>query len=228
MARDVLALRAAGSRRRRLDGAGSAPQQAGFPHGLRQAAAVHLAPVARLSALRLAALTQSALFAAFTVFWTILAFRLAEPRFGYGAQVAGLFGLVGAVGILAAPLAGRFADRRGPSQAVILGVLVTLAAWLVFGFWTSLPGLVLGVVLLDFGMQTALVSNQHIVFALHPEARARLNTVLMGTMFLGGALGSALATLVWQAGGWFAVSVLGIGFAVAATVLQALAWHQRT
>ncbi|OYX88831.1 MAG: MFS transporter [Azorhizobium sp. 35-67-5] len=179
-------------------------------------------------ALRLAALTQSALFAAFTVFWTILAFRLAEPRFGYGAQVAGLFGLVGAVGILAAPLAGRFADRRGPSQAVILGVLVTLAAWLVFGFWTSLPGLVLGVVLLDFGMQTALVSNQHIVFALHPEARARLNTVLMGTMFLGGALGSALATLAWQAGGWFVVSILGIGFALAATVLQALAWRQRT
>ena len=178
-------------------------------------------------ALRLAALTQSALFAAFTVFWTILAFRLAEPRFGYGAQVAGLFGLVGAVGILAAPLAGRFADRRGPSQAVILGVLVTLAAWLVFGIWTSLAGLVLGVVLLDFGMQTALVSNQHIVFALHPEARARLNTVLMGTMFLGGALGSALATLVWQAGGWLSVSFLGIAFALVATVLQLLAWRRR-
>lgn len=177
--------------------------------------------------LRLAALTQSALFAAFTVFWTILAFQLASPRFGYGAEIAGLFGLVGAVGILAAPLAGRFADKHGPSQAVILGVGVTLASFLVFGLWTSLPGLVVGVVLLDFGMQTALVSNQHIVFALHPEARARLNTVLMGTMFLGGALGSALATLAWQAGGWPLVSLLGIGFALIATTLQALAWLRR-
>lgn len=178
-------------------------------------------------ALRLAALTQSALFAAFTVFWTILAFQLASPRFGYGAEIAGLFGLVGAVGILAAPLAGRFADRHGPSQAVILGVGVTLASFLVFGLWTSLAGLVVGVVLLDFGMQTALVSNQHIVFALHPEARARLNTVLMGTMFLGGALGSALATLAWQSGGWLFVSLLGIGFALIATTLQALAWLRR-
>ncbi|QTL04377.1 MFS transporter [Aquabacter sp. L1I39] len=177
--------------------------------------------------LRLAALTQSALFAAFTVFWTILAFQLASPRFGYGAEIAGLFGLVGAVGILAAPLAGRFADRHGPSQAVILGVGVTLASFLVFGLWTSLAGLVVGVVLLDFGMQTALVSNQHIVFALHPEARARLNTVLMGTMFLGGALGSALATLAWQTGGWLLVSLLGIGFALFATALQALAWLRR-
>ncbi len=178
-------------------------------------------------ALRFAALTQSALFAAFTVFWTILAFRLAEPRFGYGAEIAGLFGLVGAVGILAAPLAGRFADKRGPAQAVVLGVLVTLASFLVFGLWTSLAGLVVGVVLLDFGMQTALVSNQHIVFALHPEARARLNTVLMGTMFLGGALGSALATLAWQTGGWLFVSLLGIAFAVFATVLQLIAWRRR-
>jgi predicted MFS family arabinose efflux permease len=178
-------------------------------------------------ALRLAALTQSALFAAFTVFWTILAFRLAEPRFGYGAEMAGLFGLVGAVGILAAPLAGRFADWRGASEAVALGVGVTLVAWLVFGFWTSLAGLVVGVVLLDFGIQTALVSNQHIVFALHPEARARLNTVLMGTMFLGGALGSASATLAWQSGGWTLVSALGILFAVIATALQLASWRRR-
>ncbi len=178
-------------------------------------------------ALRLAAMTQSALFAAFTVFWTILAFRLAEPRFGYGAEMAGLFGLVGAVGILAAPLAGRFADWRGASEAVALGVGVTLVAWLVFGFWMSLAGLVVGVVLLDFGIQTALVSNQHIVFALHPEARARLNTVLMGTMFLGGALGSAGATLAWQFGGWMLVSALGILFSVIATALQLANWRRR-
>lgn len=171
-------------------------------------------------ALRLAALTQSALFAAFTVFWTILAFRLAEPRFGYGAEVAGLFGLVGAVGILAAPLAGRFADKRGPSRVVVIGALVTLASWIVFGVWTSMAGLIVGVILLDFGIQSALVSNQHIVFALRPQARARLNTVLMGTMFLGGSIGSATATLAWTAGGWLPVSVLGTLFALIAAGLQ--------
>lgn len=174
-------------------------------------------------ALRLAALTQSALFAAFTVFWTILAFRLAEPRFGYGAEVAGLFGLVGAVGILAAPLAGRFADKRGPSRVVVIGAIVTLASWIVFGVWTSMTGLIVGVILLDFGIQSALVSNQHIVFALRPQARARLNTVLMGTMFLGGSIGSATATLAWNAGGWLPVSVLGTLFALVAAGLQVFA-----
>ncbi|MEP9348389.1 MFS transporter [Xanthobacter sp. KR7-225] len=173
--------------------------------------------------LRLAAATQALIFAAFSVFWTILAFRLEAPRFGFGPDIAGLFGLIGAVGIFAAPLAGRFADRNGPTGAVLLGTGVALVSWIVFGAWGTLAGLVVGCVLLDFGMQSALVSHQHIIYALKPEARARLNTAFMGVMFLGGAAGSGLGTLAWNAGGWGLVSALGIGFGLAAALLQGAA-----
>ncbi len=171
-------------------------------------------------ALRFAAATQGLVFAAFTVFWTLLAFRLQEAPFGYGADIAGLFGVVGAVGIFAAPLSGRVADRYGSRLIVLAGAVLTVVSWIVFGAWSSVAGLVVGVILLDFAMQAALVANQHIVFALRPEARARLNTVLMGSMFLGGAVGSAAGTAVYTAGGWTAAVGLGLALGALATALQ--------
>lgn len=169
--------------------------------------------------LRLAAFTQALIFAAFTAFWTVLAFRL-QQTFGLGAEIAGLFGVVGAIGVFAAPVAGHVADRHGPHRVVAAGALLTLVSWLVFGVWTSLIGITAGVVLLDFAVQIALVSNQHIIYALKPEARARLNTAFMGTMFLGGAAGSALATFAWQKQGWTAVVVLAVVIAALASILQ--------
>ena len=179
----------------------------------------------RHPALRAATIIQAFLFASFTAFWTILALYLAGPKFELGADVAGLFGVVGAVGIFAAPLAGRVADRRGPHFVVWLGAGLTIAAWLIFGVWASISALVVGVIVLDFGIQSALISNQHIIYALDADARSRLNTVFMTGMFLGGAAGSAMATFAWGEGGWHFVSLLGAVLGVAALAVKVV--HHR-
>ncbi|MCD2184724.1 MFS transporter [Rhizobium sp. GN54] len=176
--------------------------------------------------LRVATLVQAALFASFTAFWTILALYLQGPSFDLGADVAGLFGIVGAVGIFAAPLAGKVADRRGPGFVVWIGAVLAAVSWIVFGLWTSLAALVIGVIILDLGIQSALVANQHIIYAIDPEARSRLNTIFMTGMFLGGAVGSAGATATWGHGAWAAVSTLGVVFALVAIGIKAIAHYR--
>ncbi|WP_313387734.1 MFS transporter [Rhodospirillum rubrum] len=194
------------------------PRRVVPPQGLRYGQALRsLAHLWRDEpALRRATLTQAALFGSFSVFWTVLALHLQEPALGLGADVAGLFGVIGAVGVVAAPLAGRLADHRGPGPVIVLGASLVLVSWAIVALWASVLGLVVGVIALDLGTQSALVSNQHVVYALRPEARSRLNTVFMSGMFLGGAGGSAGATLAWSLGGWAAVSGYGAGLAILA------------
>jgi predicted MFS family arabinose efflux permease len=170
--------------------------------------------------LRRAAVTQALIFAGFSAFWTALPFRLAQPDLGLGAEVAGLFGIVGAVGVIAAPIAGRVADVRGPAIVVRLGAIIALSSWALFAASPTIAGLVIGVIALDFGMQSALVSNQSLVYALNPNARARLNTVLMGSMFLGGAIGSAVSIAVWTNAGWLGVAAVGGLVSAIAVALQ--------
>jgi predicted MFS family arabinose efflux permease len=172
--------------------------------------------------LRRASVMQAAMFGSFSAFWTVLALHLEGPQFGLGADAAGFFGVVGVVGVVAAPLAGSLADRRGSELVLCLGAALVVLAWLLFGVWDSLAGLVAGVIIMDLGAQSTLISNQHMIYALRPEARSRLNTVFMTSMFVGGAFGSIGGIVAWESGGWIAVCCFGAALALAALSAQKL------
>ncbi len=176
--------------------------------------------------LRQATLAQAALFASFSAFWTILALYLDRSVYHLGSDIAGLFGVVGAVGVFAAPAAGKLADRIGGRPVIILGVALTLAAWLLFIGWTSLLGLTVGVILLDLGVQSALVANQQVIYGLREEAKGRVNTLFMGGMFLGGTLGSMGAMMAWERGGWQGVGYFAIALALLAALAMVFKPHQ--
>lgn len=170
--------------------------------------------------LRRAALAQGLLSVAFSAFWSTLALVLAGPDFNQGSAVAGAFGLAGAAGALAAPLAGGMADRRGPQAVIRVAALLVFLSFSVQALApASLWLLVVVAVLFDLGVQAALVSHQSVVYSLDPASRSRLNAVLVSAMFIGMASGAALGSALLAALGWRAVPALGAMAALGALAI---------
>ena len=162
-------------------------------------------------------------FGAFSAFWVTLSFFLETPPYHYGSEVTGLFGLVGVAGALAASFVGKFADRRDPRYANGVAMAITLLSFVLMwlaGQW--LPGLIVGVILLDLGTQANQVSNQARVYSLNPQARNRLNTVYMVSYFIGGSLGSILGSYGWSSAKWNGVCGAACLLLVGALVFFAL------
>ncbi|MBS7564142.1 MFS transporter [Mucilaginibacter sp. Bleaf8] len=173
--------------------------------------------------LRIAALRGGLCFAGFSAFWTTLVFLLQGPPFNEGSAVAGSFGLVGAFGALAASLVGRLSDKVDASRLITYTLLLTLVSFIVFLFsGSSMIGLIIGVILLDMGVQATHISNQAIIFSLNPAARNRINTVYMVTYFVGGSLGTFVAAKVWGSYHWVGVCVVGIVLSIAVLLLHLL------
>jgi len=166
--------------------------------------------------LREAATLSAILFCAFSAFWTTLVFFLETPPYHYGSGVAGLFGLVGAAGAICAPFIGRLADSYGARRNVLIALLVTVVSFAVlYLFGRHMGGLIVGVVLLDIGVQAGHVSNQTRIYGLLPEARSRLNMVYMICYFAAGAIGSFAGSVLWHRFGWAGVCGLGCALSLA-------------
>ncbi|MDQ0568184.1 putative MFS family arabinose efflux permease [Variovorax paradoxus] len=180
----------------------------------------------RHGTLRRAALAQALLAVGFSAFWSTLAVMLHGEPFHLGSAAAGAFGLAGAAGALAAPLAGRLADRSGPELVTRLGAGLVVVSFAAMGLaplllpHAQLWLLALAAIGFDLGMQAALIAHQTIVYGIEPGARSRLNAVLFTSMFIGMAAGSALGALVLAQWGWAGVTGLATGTAAAALAVR--------
>jgi predicted MFS family arabinose efflux permease len=177
--------------------------------------------------LRARALTASLVMAAFSLFWTAVALRLAQPPFGLGQGGIALFALVGAGGAAVTPLAGRAGDRGWTRPATLASHLAViggfvLAAWAggarSGGMLLPLTAIGLAAVVLDIGVTGDQTLGRRAINLLQPEARGRLNGLFVGLFFLGGAVGSAAAGVAWAAGGWPLICLIGGGFGASALV----------
>ncbi|MDB5138243.1 MAG: putative arabinose efflux permease, family [Mucilaginibacter sp.] len=172
--------------------------------------------------LRLAALRGALCFACFSAFWTTIVFLL-HQNFNMGSAVAGEFGLVGAFGALAAGLMGRLSDKMDAYKLSGYTLLLILVSFIIFIFsGHSIPGLIIGVIVLDMGVQATHISNQSIIFSLDPKARNRINTIYMVAYFIGGAIGTLIATQLWKNYEWNGVCITGMAISIFTLIIHFL------
>lgn len=179
-------------------------------YGQLLASLVHL--LRRYPTLRRRALYQGLMFASFSLFWTVAPLELSR-HLGLSQQDIALFALAGAIGAVAAPIAGRLADAghtwRASLVALILAPLAFAPNLLDAGLgWI---GLIATAIVLDFAVQMSMVLGQRSIYALEPQSRARLNALYMTSIFVGGAIGSALASPVYERFGWSGTALLAAG-----------------
>ncbi|MBJ8739415.1 MFS transporter [Citrobacter sp. FDAARGOS_156] len=171
--------------------------------------------------LRTRAMLGCLTFANFSILWTSMAFLLAAPPFNYSEGMIGLFGLAGAAGALGARPAGGFADKGKSHLTTTAGLLLLLLSWLAIWFGhTSVPMLIIGILVLDLTVQGVHITNQTVIYRIHPDARNRLTAGYMTSYFIGGAAGSLISASAWQHAGWAGVCLAGVTVAV----LNLLVW----
>lgn len=166
------------------------------------------------------------LFASFGTLWSGLTLPLADAPWHLSETQIGLFGLAGLAGALGASRAGRWADDGHGARATGAGLVILIASWVAIGQlpW-SLPLLILGVILLDFAVQTVHVSNQHALTTADSDRASTSIGAYMTFYSLGSAVGAASTTALYGAAGWWGSAGLGLGFAVAGALTWTLVRH---
>lgn len=173
-------------------------------------------------ALRRRALYQACLFGAFSLFWTVVPLHLAD-HFGMSQIGIAWFALVGVGGAIAAPIAGRLADKGWSKVLTGIAIVVAVLSFLLIHLVqsSSILALILlfvSAITLDMAVSGNLVVSQRVIYSLGSEARGRLNGLFMAIFFLGGAIGSSLGGWSYTQGGWNLTSLIGTILPVLALV----------
>ncbi|MET3288775.1 UNVERIFIED_CONTAM: putative MFS family arabinose efflux permease [Brevibacillus sp. OAP136] len=167
----------------------------------------------RTPVLRQRALYQACLFGAFSLFWTVVPLRLADD-FGMSQGGIAWFALVGVGGAIAAPIAGRLADKGWSQPLTGLAIVGATLSFLIIHLFQdqstfALILLYISAISLDMAVSGNLVVSQRMIYSLGAEARGRLNGLFMSIFFIGGAIGSSLGGWTYTTGGWNLTSLIG-------------------
>lgn len=156
----------------------------------------------------------------FNIFWTSLTFLLSADPFNYNTFQIGLVSLAGLAAAVFGVGIGKLQDKGLSIPALGAFIVVCLVSMVCgFAFSDSIVAIVIVAAVLSVAVQGVSVLTQTRLFNLSQGERSRLNTVFVVNNFIFGAVGSALASLLWSLGGWAYVMMAASAVSVAALIV---------
>lgn len=153
-------------------------------------------------------------FGSFLALWAYLAFRMKQAPFFQDSKTVGLLGLCGVAGALTVSRIGKYIKRFGVEKFCNAGNFLMAA-------------IIVGIILIDIGMQFIQLGNQNSVMKLCPEATSRMNTIFMTIYFIGGSLGTFLSSSFWTLWGWNGTIFAGILLTVLSFITTAVSYCKK-
>lgn len=161
--------------------------------------------------LKKASISAALMFGSFSAFWTTLTFLLESTPYSMNSNQIGLFGLLGVIGALGARTIGKLNDKKNSNKLMVKCIVLCIISYVILGIFSiKIIGIIIGILLLDFGFQGAQVSNQTIIYRLSDDERSRINAIYIVANFIGGAIGSFLGSLAWNLYNWHGVCIVGL------------------
>lgn len=157
----------------------------------------------------------------FIIIWPLLPYYATD--FGANAAMVGL--LVSAFSVaqlLSAAAWGRFSDIRGRRPAILLGLLISAGAYVVFAFSRALPLLFVSRLIQGIGGGTIGVVQAYTADTSDPDQRAKSLGWLSAATSLGAMIGPAIGSLLLRVGGRAAP---GLGAAILCLALSVFVWR---
>lgn len=139
----------------------------------------------------------------FNIFWTSLTFLLSGKPFNYDTFQIGLVSLAGLTAAVFGLGIGKLQDKGLSVPALGIFIILSLITMLCgLAFYDSIITIIIIAAVISVAVQGISVLSQARLFNLSNEERSRLNTVFVVNNFIFGAVGNALASLLWSLGGW--------------------------
>ncbi|KZV71731.1 MFS general substrate transporter [Peniophora sp. CONT] len=156
-----------------------------------------------------------------TAYWITATFLLGDDPYNYSTFAIGMFGLVGMCGVFMSPVLGIIVDKLVPWWGALYATIALLGC---MALYTGAAGVHIAAVVvfmigLDLFRQLQMVCLTTSVLSIAGEMRARMNALLILSLFIGKVIGSSGGTAIFVAHGWRMMGVWMIGLVILQIIL---------